>query len=435
MELRIVVSPESAVVQSPFTNHPTVSTKILNDPIHGFITVPHPLLLRLIDHPWFQRLRYIKQLGLSHLVYPGALHTRFHHAIGAMHLMGLAIESLRVKGHEITDEESLGAHIAILLHDIGHGPFSHALEHSIVEGISHEEVGALVMAKLNEEFEGALDIGIAIFHDQYPKHMLHQLVSGQLDVDRMDYLNRDSFYTGVSEGVIGGDRIIKMLQVVDDRLVVEEKAIYSIEKFIVARRLMYWQVYLHKTVLACEQMLVQILRRAKTLGLEGVPLFGAPALLGFLRERRDRASFDDPFVLADFMRLDDHDIMGAVKVWADHPDPILSRLSSDLLGRHTLRIRLRTEPWEEAHVSRVRQAFAKEMGITEKEAGLFVLTGDIVNNAYDASHDGIQLLFKDGHLKDIAEASDNLGIAAMSGVVEKHYLAFPRSMGKKWFEE
>ncbi|MBZ0205785.1 MAG: HD domain-containing protein [Flavobacteriales bacterium] len=411
-----------------------VSTKILNDPIHGFITVPHPLLLRLIDHPWFQRLRYIKQLGLSHLVYPGALHTRFHHALGAMHLMGLAIESLRGKGHAITDEEALGAHIAILLHDIGHGPFSHALEHSIVDGISHEGVGALVMDKLNADFEGALDLGIAIFHDRYPKHMLHQLVSGQLDVDRMDYLNRDSFYTGVSEGVIGGDRIIKMLQVVDDRLVVEEKAVYSIEKFIVARRLMYWQVYLHKTVLACEQMLVQTLRRAKTLGLEGAPLFGSPALLGFLRERRDRASFNDPKVLADFMRLDDHDIMGAVKVWADHPDRLLARLSADLLDRRTLRIRLQNEAWQEAHVSRVRKAFAEEMGITEKEAGLFVLSGHIVNNAYDATHDGIQLLYKDGQLKDIAEASDNLGIAAMSGVVEKHYLAFPRSMGKEWFE-
>ena len=407
--------------------------KIFNDPIHGFIAVPHPLLQRLIDHPWFQRLRYIKQLGLSHLVYPGALHTRFHHALGAMHLMGLAIESLRGKGHEVTPEESLGAHIAILLHDIGHGPFSHALEHSIVDGISHEEIGALVMDRLNKEFDGALDMGIRIFRDQHPKRFLHQLVSGQLDVDRMDYLNRDSFYTGVSEGVIGGDRIIKMLQVVDDRLVVEEKAIYSIEKFIVARRLMYWQVYLHKTVLACEQMLVQTLRRAKTLGLEGVPLFGSPALLGFLQESRDRSSFADPAILTDFMRLDDHDIMGAVKVWAYHPDAVLSRLASDLLKRHTLRIKLRKEPWAAGKVAKIRAAFAKEMAITEQEAERFVLSGHIVNNAYDAMHDGIKLLFKSGKLKDIAQASDNLGIAAMSGVVEKHYLAFPRSMGKEWF--
>jgi HD superfamily phosphohydrolase len=412
-----------------------VAPKIFNDPIHGFITAPHPLVLQLIDHPWFQRLRYIKQLGLSHLVYPGALHTRFHHALGAMHLMGLAIDTLRGKGHAITDEEALGARIAILLHDVGHGPFSHALERSLVDGIGHEEIGALVMAGLNREFGGALDLGIAIFKDEHPKHVLHQLVSSQLDVDRMDYLNRDSFYTGVSEGVIGGDRIIKMLQVVDDRLVVEEKAIYSIEKFIVARRLMYWQVYLHKTVLACEQMLVQTLRRAKVLGLQGVQLFGSPALLGFLRERRDRNSFNDPAVLADFMRLDDHDIMGALKVWAQHEDRILARLATDLLHRTTLRIRLRQQSWDPAQVARVREAFAQQMGITAEEAALFVLSGTVVNNAYDTAHDGIKLLFKNGQLKDIAEASDNLGVAAMGGVVEKHYLAFPRSMGKEWFEE
>lgn len=429
-----VLSRRTSNNQSLSTNQLVVSTKILNDPIHGFITVPHPLLLRLIDHPWFQRLRYIKQLGLSHLVYPGALHTRFHHALGAMHLMSLAIESLRGKGHAITEEEALGAHIAILLHDIGHGPFSHALEHSLVEGISHEDVGALVMDRLNAEFEGALDPGIAIFHDRHPKHVLHQLVSGQLDVDRMDYLNRDSFYTGVSEGVIGGDRIIKMLQVVGDRLVVEEKAIYSIEKFIVARRLMYWQVYLHKTVVACEQMLVQTLRRAKYLGLLGVPLFGSPALLGFLTNQRDRASFDEPGVLEDFMRLDDHDIMGAVKVWADHPDPVLSRLATDLVERHTLRIRLRTKAWGPEHVERIRHETAQRMKITEKEAALFVLTDRLENNAYDNTDGGIQLLFKNGRLEDIAEASDNLGIAAMSGTVEKHYLAFPRWLGKEWFE-
>ncbi|MCC6841230.1 MAG: HD domain-containing protein [Flavobacteriales bacterium] len=407
--------------------------KIFNDPVYGFINVPHPLLLRLIDHRWFQRLRYIKQLGLSHLVYPGALHTRFHHALGAMHLMGLALESLRGKGHAVSEEEALGAHVAILLHDIGHGPFSHALEHSIVEGIGHEEVGALVMDALNVEFNGALDLGIRIFRDQYPKRFLHQLVSGQLDMDRMDYLNRDSFYTGVSEGVIGGDRIIKMLQVVNDGLVVEEKAIYSIEKFIVARRLMYWQVYLHKTVVACEQMLVQTLRRAKALGLQGVPLFGAPALLGFLGERRDRDSFNDPAVLSDFMRLDDHDIMGAVKVWADHPDKVLARLASDLLHRRTLRIKLRNEPWPAAQVERIRHVCVEELGVTAEEAGLFVLAGKVVNNAYDPKHDGIQLLFKNGKLKDIAQASDNLGIEAMSGAVEKHFLAFPRSMGKEWF--
>lgn len=412
-----------------------MAKKILNDPIYGFITVPHPLLLALIDHPWFQRLRYIKQLGLSHLVYPGALHTRFHHALGAMHLMGLAIESLRGKGHEITDEEALGAHIAILLHDIGHGPFSHALEHSIVDGIDHEDVGALAMDRLNTEFAGALDLGIAIFHDRYPKRALHQLVSGQLDVDRMDYLNRDSFYTGVSEGVIGGDRIIKMLQVVDDRLVVEEKAIYSIEKFIVARRLMYWQVYLHKTVVACELMLVQTLRRAKELALDGVPMFGSPALMQFLGVRRDRASFNDPAVLNAFMKLDDHDIMGAAKVWAEHPDPVLARLASDLIARRILHIRLRKEPWEAKRIERIREEVSLKTGFDPEEARYFVITGSVVNKAYDNTHDRIELLYKTGRLVDIADASDTFGIQALSGTVEKFLLAYPRMLGKEWFDQ
>ena len=402
--------------------------KILNDPIYGFITVPHPLVLRLIDHPWFQRLRYIKQLGLGHLVYPGALHTRFHHALGAMHLMGEAVATLRGKGHAVTTEEALGGAIAILLHDVGHGPFSHALEHSLVEGIGHEDVSALVMDALNAEFGGALDLGIRIFRDQYSKRFLHQLVSGQLDVDRIDYLNRDSFYTGVSEGVIGGERIIKMLQIVDDRLVVEEKAIYSIEKFLVARRLMYWQVYLHKTVVACEMMLVETLRRAKHLAMSGTEVFASPALLRFLSARHDRASFNDPAVLADFLKLDDHDIMGAVKVWCDHPDKVLARLATDLTQRHNLRIRLKDTPWGEEQIRDLRACVAGALGISEEETGHFVLTGRIVNNAYDPGQDRIELLYKDGSLRDIAEASDNLGIAALSKPVEKWYLAWPRGM-------
>jgi HD superfamily phosphohydrolase len=407
--------------------------KILNDPIYGFITVPHPVLLRLIDHPWFQRLRYIKQLGLGHLVYPGALHTRFHHALGAMHLMGEAIATLRGKGHAITEEEALGARIAILLHDVGHGPFSHALEHSLVEGVGHEDVSALVMDALNAEFNGALDLGIRIFRDEYPKRFLHQLVSSQLDVDRIDYLNRDSFYTGVSEGVIGGERIIKMLQVVDpgsqagaSRLVVEEKAIYSIEKFLVARRLMYWQVYLHKTVVACEMMLVETLRRAKALALGGTPLFASPALLRFLSARHTRASFNDPAVLADFLKLDDHDIMGAVKVWGDHPDRVLSQLATDLVTRRNLRIRLQNIPWDDTRVAELRQQVAAQLGIAEADAAHFVLTGSIVNNAYDPAKDRIELLYKDGTLRDIAEASDNLGIQALARPVTKWYLAWPR---------
>jgi HD superfamily phosphohydrolase len=408
--------------------------KILNDPIYGFITVPHPVLLRLIDHPWFQRLRYIKQLGLGHLVYPGALHTRFHHALGAMHLMGEAIGTLRGKGHSITEDEALGAQIAILLHDVGHGPFSHALEHSLVEGIGHEAVSALVMDALNTEFNGALELGIRIFRDQYPKRFLHQLVSGQLDVDRIDYLNRDSFYTGVSEGVIGGERIIKMLQVVDDpdgsglnsKLVVEEKAIYSIEKFLVARRLMYWQVYLHKTVVACEMMLVETLRRAKSLALGGVTLFASPALLRFLSAPHDRNSFNDPAVLTDFLKLDDHDLMGAVKVWCDHPDTVLAKLASDLVHRRNLRIKLQNEQWPPSKIDDLRRTVATQLGIPLADAAHFVLTGSIVNNAYDPGKDRIELLYKDGSLRDIAEASDNLGIQALARPVEKWYLAWPR---------
>ncbi|HQW05189.1 MAG: HD domain-containing protein [Flavobacteriales bacterium] len=400
--------------------------KILNDPIYGFITVPHPQVLALIDHPWFQRLRYIKQLGLSHLVYPGALHTRFHHALGAMHLMGKAIDVLRTKGHAITEEEALGASIAILLHDIGHGPFSHALEHSLVEGITHEGISALVMDRLNDEFGGGLEVGIRIFRDQYPKRFLHQLVSSQLDVDRIDYLNRDSFYTGVSEGVIGGERIITMLQVVDDRLVVEEKAIYSIEKFLVARRLMYWQVYLHKTVVACEMMLVEALRRAKELALGGSPVFASPALSRFLTLHHDRGSFADPKVLNDFLKLDDHDVMGAVKVWASHPDKILATLSGDLVDRRNLRIRLQNEPWDPQRIDELKRKVADHLRIDMADTDHFVLTSSIVNNAYDPSKDRIDLLYKDGSLRDIAEASDNLGIQALAGPVTKWYLAWPR---------
>ena len=405
----------------------TSRKKILNDPIYGFITVPHPVVLRLIDHPWFQRLRHIKQLGLSHLVYPGALHTRFHHALGAMHLMGQAIEVLRGKGHEISDEEALGATIAILLHDIGHGPFSHTLEHSLVDGIGHEDLGAMVMDKLNEELDGALEPGIRIFRDQHPQRALHQLVSSQLDVDRMDYLNRDSFYTGVSEGVIGGDRIIKMLEIVNDRLVVEEKAIYSIEKFIVARRLMYWQVYLHKTVVAAEGMLQEALRRAKTLASTGVDLFASPALKRFLPGTVDREAFKkDPSLLTDFLRLDDHDVMGAIKVWALHPDKVLATLCSDLVERRTFRIKLREQPWEAERIGAIRKAVSQKLGIPPVDSAHFVLHGSIVNNAYDTGNDRIDLLYKDGSLREIAEASDNLGIRALARPVEKFYLAWPR---------
>lgn len=413
----------------------TARKKILNDPIYGFITVPHPTVLRLIDHPWFQRLRQIKQLGLSHLVYPGALHTRFHHAIGAMHLMGQAIDVLRGKGHAISEEEALGATMAILLHDIGHGPFSHTLEHSLVDGIGHEDLGAMVMDALNAEMNGALDIALEIFRDRHPHNFLHQLVSSQLDVDRMDYLNRDSFYTGVSEGVIGGDRIIKMLEVVNDpsapglrsKLVVEEKAIYSIEKFIVARRLMYWQVYLHKTVVAAEGMLQEALKRAKTLASTGVDLFASPPLKRFLNETVDRKAFQaDPSLLRDFLRLDDHDVMGAIKVWAHHPDATLATLCGDLVDRRTFRIKLRETPWEPERIAAIRKTVADKLKIAPEDTAHFVLHGSIVNNAYDTGRDSIELLYKDGLIRDIADASDNLGIRALARPVEKWYMAWPR---------
>jgi HD superfamily phosphohydrolase len=397
--------------------------KILNDPIYGFITI-RAELLRLIDHPWFQRLRRIKQLGLTHLVYPGALNTRFHHVIGAMHLMTQAIDVLRQKGHEITDEESFGARVAILLHDIGHGPFSHTLEHSLIEGMDHEAIGAWVMDELNQQFNGSLTTGIAIFRDQHPKGFLHQLVSGQLDMDRLDYLNRDSFYTGVSEGIVGNERIIKMLEVKDDRLVVEEKGIYSIEKFLVARRLMYWQVYLHKTVVAAEMMLVEILKRAKFLVSEGQDVFAAPHFHRFLV---GNAKMGDADTLADFMLLDDHDVMCAVKVWMKHPDPVLSRLSSDLIHRKTFRIQLRNMPFSDNEMIEHRQSFAQRFGIDQADAKHFVLTGKLANSAYDLKHEQIGILFKNGELEDISEASDNLNIHALSTEVEKYYLAVARN--------
>src|SRR5690554_3755238 len=320
--------------------------KIINDPVYGFISIPSDLVYDLIEHRYFQRLRYIKQVSLTHLVYPGALHTRFHHALGAMHLMLLAIETLKGKGVEITKEEEEAAIIAILLHDIGHGPFSHSLEHTLVEGISHEHISHLIMNELNEEFAGQLTLAIAIFQDQHPKHFLHQLVSSQLDTDRMDYLNRDSFFTGVSEGVISFDRIIKMLNVANNQLVVEQKGIYSIEKFLIARRLMYWQVYLHKTVVSAEQMLIKALTRAKELSNSGVEMFATPALQHFLKQRITHQNFEQSNEHLDwFTKLDDSDIMSALKVWTNHEDFVLSTLCKKLLGRELFRTEMRTTPF------------------------------------------------------------------------------------------
>lgn len=400
--------------------------KIFNDPVYGFIAVPYDIILDLIDHPWFQRLRRIKQLGMSHLVYPGALHTRFHHAMGAMFLMKEAIDVIRSKGQEITEEEAEAVTIAILLHDIGHGPFSHALEHSIAEGIHHEELSLLLMNKLNDEFKGKLSLAIKIFTNKYKKKFLHQLVSSQLDMDRLDYLKRDSFFTGVSEGVVSSDRILKMLSVHKDELVIEEKGIYSIEKFIVARRLMYWQVYLHKTVVASEFMLVNILRRAKFLASQKKKLFCSPAFERFLYHPIKSKDFKNPAVLNDFAALDDYDIMGAIKVWVNHEDKILSRLCSDLVNRKLFRIsmsKLQAGPKEKEEI---KKNILKTTGCSKSEVTYFLVEDSLTNNAYNPKHDKINLIYKDGKTVDIAEASDNFNITALSKPVKKFVLGYLR---------
>lgn len=403
--------------------------KILNDPVYGFITLPYPIVFDIIEHPFFQRLRRIKQLGLTHLVYPGALHTRFHHTIGAVHLMQLAIEELRAKGYEITEEEAEGVTLAILMHDIGHGPFSHALEHSIVSGVTHEDLSALFMERLNEEFDGKLSVAIEIFNDRYPKRFLHQLVSSQLDMDRLDYLKRDSFFTGVSEGIVGSDRIIKMLHVVNDELAVESKGIYSIEKFIVARRIMYWQVYLHKTVLSAEYLLIYILKRAKELAESGTDLFATPALKLFLNRKVTRSDFEqEKDLLERFAELDDFDVLTSIKVWKHHEDPVLSRLSEFMVDRRLLKIKMYDSAVPEEELQELRTRLAAEWNISEEQASYFVFTDSIANSAYNLKHDRINILFKNGEVKDITRAADTLSISVLSKAVEKHFLCFPAQL-------
>jgi HD superfamily phosphohydrolase len=400
--------------------------KILNDPVYGFISLRYPLILDIIDHPWFQRLRRISQLGLSHLVYPGAVHNRFHHALGAMHLMQGAVEEIRLKGTSVSDEEFQGVVMAILLHDIGHGPFSHALEDSIVQGVTHEDVSTFMMNALNDEFNGALNLAIQIFNDDYPKRFLHQLVSSQLDMDRLDYLQRDSFYSGVTEGKVGSDRIIKMLNVVDDQLVVEEKGIYSIEKFIVARRLMYWQVYLHKTVLSAEFMLVNILKRAKHLAMNGKDLFCSPVLKLFLYNHFSREEFvSNPEILENFAQLDDYDILGAIKVWSKHEDRVLSLLSSKLINRDLFKIELQKEPIDPVRISELKREVCVLLDLNEDEASYFIINEKIDNKAYSSAAESILIHFKDGTIKDAASASDHLNLRTLSQSVEKHFVCYP----------
>ena len=408
---------------------PTNKRKIINDPIYGFVTIPDPLIYDLINHPYFQRLRRIKQLGLTNLVYPGALHTRFHHAIGAMHLMQEAIYTLKQKRVSISQVEEQAVMIAILLHDIGHGPFSHALEHSLVKGVKHETISSLLMNKLNEEFKGKLTLAIKIFNGHYKKQFLHQLVSSQLDMDRLDYLKRDSFFTGVSEGVISSDRIIKMLNVVNNKLVVEQKAIYSIEKFLIARRLMYWQVYLHKTVLSAETLLVHVLKRAKELSAQGKNLFATPALLLFLQSNFTKSDFEKNNKLLDyFSKLDDNDIVASIKVWSESEDKILAKLCSNILNRKLFKVELQNTSIAKDFKSKMIKKVCAAYGIKEKDAHYFVFTGIVENSAYDSKHFNINILMQNGKLIDVASASDLLNIKSLSKNVKKHFICYPKDV-------
>ncbi len=400
--------------------------KIFNDPVYGFISIPYGILFDLIEHPYFQRLRRIKQVGLTHYVYPGALHTRFHHALGAMHLMQQAISVLRSKKIDISKPEARAVCIAILLHDIGHGPFSHALEHTLVNA-HHEDLSVLFMQELNEQFSGKLDLAIEIFEDRYHKGFLHQLVSGQLDMDRLDYLNRDSFFTGVHEGVIGYDRIIKMLSVKDGTLVVEQKGIYSIEKFLIARRLMYWQVYLHKTSLAAEQMLIRCLKRAKYLATQGVELDVPTALRTFLYTDYTSEDFQNNrrALLDNFALLDDHDIISAFKAWINHSDFILSFLSKSLIDRRLFRVHLNNEPFASDHLEMLRHKVVQTYPVSEADAEYLIFAGQETNSAYSTSKKEIQILFKDGHTEPMSNISEH-GIP--TGIITKHYLCYPKNI-------
>ncbi|MEM9326253.1 MAG: HD domain-containing protein [Bacteroidota bacterium] len=407
--------------------------KILNDPVYGIINIQSDLVFDIIEHPFFQRLRRIKQLGLTDFVYPGALHTRFHHALGAMHLMSKALESLRSKGHMIFDAEYEAAIIAILLHDIGHGPFSHTLEFSLFKGVRHEQITLWTLKRLNEQFQGRLQMAIQVFEGRYPRKFLHQLVSSQLDMDRLDYLQRDRFFTGVHEGTIGAERIIKMLNLHKDELVVEEKAIYSLENFLSARRLMYWQVYLHKTAISAERMLIELIKRAKELTQQGKAVSATPALQLFLERDIGLQDFEeDPNILDIFMLMDDTDIWGSLKFWAQHDDKVLKTLSSMLIDRKLFQVRLTNEKIEPEQVKQLTERVSQQMGLSEKEARYFVKKGKVTNSAYIASDESISVLMKDGRVLDVANATDLPNIKAMSKIVKKHYCCWPKQIASPW---
>ncbi len=404
------------------------SQKILNDPVYGFITIPSELIFAIIDHPYFQRLRRIRQLGLTDFVYPGALHTRFHHALGAMHLMSITLDNLRIKGTEISEEEYEAALIAILLHDIGHGPFSHALEYSLLRGIPHEELSLLTIELLNEEFGGQLTLALRIFKNQYPKKFLNQLVSSQLDIDRLDYLQRDCFFTGVSEGTIGADRIIKMMAVKDDQLVIEEKGIYSIENFLSARRLMYWQVYLHKTTVSAEKMLINLIQRAKILAQGGRNFYVTEEMAYFMSQEVSLADFKaDSSLLKKFLQLDDFDIWGAIKLWKNDSDYVLRNISQMFLTRKLFKINLVNEPFSSEEIEHLRAKAQKKLQVPDEDLGYFFSTGTISNYGY-LEKDRISILTKKGEVVDVASAADLPNIKIMSKMVEKHYICVAKSL-------
>ena len=404
--------------------------KIINDPVFGFLSIPNDLIYDVLQHPYVQRLNRIRQLGLSYLVYPGATHSRFGHSLGAMHLMQEAIRSLRLKGVDITEQEETAAMIAILLHDIGHGPFSHVLEHTIVDGVTHEDISLLMMLRINEDLHGQLDTAIAIFKNEYPKHFLHQLISSQLDVDRMDYLCRDSFFTGVQEGRVASERLLKMLDVRDDKLVVQIKGIYSVEKFLVARRLMYWQVYLHKTSVAAEQHLIKILSRAKELARESREsrgesgeLFCSPALRYFLYQNVTFADFGvHSEALEQYALLDDNDVLSAIKAWISSEDKVLSALSKSFINRQLFRGELLDAPLTDAQKKELNQTYAKALGLTEEEAQYMWSEHVSTSNTYSEKADSIDILYSDGRVRDIAEASEILDLESLTRKPIKRYI-------------
>ena len=399
--------------------------KIINDPVHGFITMPSDFLYDVVQHPYFQRLGRVKQLGLTYMVYPGAQHTRFQHSLGAMHLMDEAVAQLRLKGNLITEEEAQGALLAILLHDLGHAPFSHVLEDAFADGVTHEHISLAMMEQMNREMGGKLDVAIAIFKNEYPKMFLHQLVSSQLDMDRLDYLMRDSFFTGVVEGAVGTDRIINMLDVADDQLVVEAKGIYSIEKFLIARRIMYWQVYFHKASVAAEQVLLNLLRRAKELALNGTELFASPQLRFFLYNRVTKADFEKGGeALLHFAMMDDSDIVCALKVWEQHPDRIISMLSKCLINRRLFKVEVNDSPMTVEKRTEVTRRYAEELGLADDECRYLFSEVPVSANTYSHKDYKINVLYGDGSLCDIAEASDMLDISMLSKQVKKYYYCY-----------